>query len=475
VPEVTDVPRQDETAPAAGQVEPAGLIGRLRQRVQTALPKGSLRARFAHGAFWMMAGAALAQGLTLAANYLAARLLGKDVFGELGMIQSTVGMLGTFAGMGLGMTAMKHVAELRGSDRARAGRIIGMAAAVSWLTGAAMAAGVLVFADPLAAQIKAPHLADELRIGCLLVLLSAVNGAQLGALSGLEAFKAVAQLNTLRGLATFPLLAGGVWLDGLRGAVWGLTAAAALTCAVSYFILRRQMLGAGVKVSLRGWRSEAGVLWRFSLPALVSSLLFGPMDWVVSAILVQRPGGYGELGMLTAARQWQAIMLYLPNLLSQITLPILANLWGEGRLPQYRRMLMMNTWLLAAAALVVAVPVGCLSPHLMAAYGSGFGGGWLTLVLICVLAVFWAANMVVGQAIWASGKAGAGMLFAAVRATSLVLAAWLLAPWGATGLALAYVIAFGAQAVYQFPFAMRSIRLRESARQVSIRPIDGRQ
>src|ERR1022692_3038167 len=47
------------------------------------------------------------------------------------MIQSTVGMLGIFAGLGLGITATKYVAELRSHDPERAGRIIALGCGVA--------------------------------------------------------------------------------------------------------------------------------------------------------------------------------------------------------------------------------------------------------------------------------------------------------------------------------------------------------
>ncbi|NOZ40854.1 MAG: oligosaccharide flippase family protein [Planctomycetes bacterium] len=72
-----------------------------------------------------MAGAVISRGLMLVASILVARMLGKTVYGELGMIRSTVGMFGVFAGFGLGLTATKHVAEFRESDPERAGRIVG--------------------------------------------------------------------------------------------------------------------------------------------------------------------------------------------------------------------------------------------------------------------------------------------------------------------------------------------------------------
>ena len=57
--------------------------------------------RFAKGTIWSMAGAVISRGLMLIASIFVARMLGKTGFGELGMIQSTVGMFGVFAGFGL--------------------------------------------------------------------------------------------------------------------------------------------------------------------------------------------------------------------------------------------------------------------------------------------------------------------------------------------------------------------------------------
>ena len=54
--------------------------------------------RLAKGVFWSMAGAVISRGLMLVASVLVARMLGKVGFGELGMIRSSVGMFGVFAG-----------------------------------------------------------------------------------------------------------------------------------------------------------------------------------------------------------------------------------------------------------------------------------------------------------------------------------------------------------------------------------------
>ena len=57
----------------------------------------------------------------LAGGFAGVRVVpGQEGFGALGMIQSTAGMLGVLAGLGLGITATKYVSELRRLDPLRA-------------------------------------------------------------------------------------------------------------------------------------------------------------------------------------------------------------------------------------------------------------------------------------------------------------------------------------------------------------------
>ena len=94
-----------------------------------------------------------------------ARLLDLDTFGQFGMIQSTVGMLGIFAGLGLGLPSTKYVAEFRTQDPARAGRIIALGSTVAILSGGLLTLVLLAFAPLFASKLlNAPELTGELRI-----------------------------------------------------------------------------------------------------------------------------------------------------------------------------------------------------------------------------------------------------------------------------------------------------------------------
>jgi len=127
--------------------------------VQRRLEASSLGLRLARGAFWSLVGAVISRVLGVLASVLVARMLGREGFGELGVIQSTVGMFGTFAGFGLGLTATKYVAEFREKDAAKAGRIMALSERIALFTGGLTAVALIVLAPWLAARtLAAPRL-----------------------------------------------------------------------------------------------------------------------------------------------------------------------------------------------------------------------------------------------------------------------------------------------------------------------------
>ena len=170
-------------------------------------PAGTLRERFVMGAFWSVVGAIISRGFLLATSAVCAWFLGKEGFGALGMIQSTAGMFGVFAGLGLGITTTKYVSELRRLEPVRTGRILALSGAAAFVSGVVITAVVILLAPYLAQQVlAAPQLAGPLAIGAGLVFFSALNGAQTGALAGFEAFQTIARVNVYAELASFPLI-----------------------------------------------------------------------------------------------------------------------------------------------------------------------------------------------------------------------------------------------------------------------------
>ncbi|HET6421458.1 MAG TPA: oligosaccharide flippase family protein [Geobacteraceae bacterium] len=413
--------------------------------------------RLARGAFWSLSGALIARGLGLLASILVARILGKGGYGELGIVQSTLGLFGTFAGFGLGMTATKFIAQYRTTDPVRAGRIRALSSAFAWVSSG-ITSVILLFMAPWLAEhtLAAPQLTGLLQIGSLFLLLTAVNGAQIGALSGFEAFKTVAKISLWSGLANFPLMVGGVYRLGLYGAVGGMTIATGVNWLLNHIAIRKECAKAGVPYTYSGCWRERAVLWKFSLPALISGLFIAPTEWALNAMLVNQPGGYGEMGLFNAAKQWHILILYLPSMLSTTTLPILSNLLGENKKRQYNKMLIANSVLLSGIAFIVAVPVSLFSRAIMSLYGTGFSDGGVVLNMVALYSVLWAANIVIGQVLWSTDASGLATSLAALRAVLLLGTFSFVVPKNAYGMALAFTITYILQTIYQGIIAIKS-------------------
>jgi O-antigen/teichoic acid export membrane protein len=367
------------------------------------------------------------------------------------MIQSTVGMLGIFAGLGLGVTATKYVAEFRSRDPERAGRIIALSCAVAIVSGGLLALFLLIYAPALAVKtLNAPKLAGELRIASVLLFFNALNGSQTGALVGFEAFRAIARINLVRGLIAFPVTVVAVLLWRLPGAVWALVVTAAVACFLSQVSLRGHCTALGISTRLLSGWAERRVLWTFSAPALLAGALAGPAIWTASTMLVNQPGGYAEMGVFSAASQWRTAIAFIPGVLAQFALPLLSNLSADRDESRYGRALRWNLILTAAAATAVVIPVALAAPIIMRLYGRGFQQGWLVLGLSAPAAAISCVNGVAGTAILSAGSAWTVFAFnAAWAAVFLAACYWLVPTHLALGLAASLLAACLAQTVWQ--------------------------
>ena len=417
--------------------------------------------RLAKGVFWSMAGSIISRGLMLCATVLVARILGKTVYGELGMIQSTVGMFGVFAGFGLGLTATKHVAEFRLSDPERAGRIIGISGLFAMLTGGVMALVLFIFAPWLAEHtINAPHLSGILRVGAIILFINALNGAQTGALSGFEAFKTIAYVNLFVGLISFPILVCGAYFGGLTGVVWALAINLYFNWLLNHLALRKEARRHRIPFTFRNCRRELPILWKFSLPAVLAGSMVGPVNWVCNAMLVNHPDGYGEMGIFSAANQWYTMLMFLPGILGSVILPILSGQLSQNNTKQSMKTLAlavkMNLLIITPLVLVASIA----SPYIMSLYGEGFGDGWPTLVVVLMTAGLVAVQAPVGQIIAASGRMWIGFAMNMGWALTFIVIILLLVEHGSIGLAVSRMIAYVLHSVWVFVFAFWLIRKR---------------
>lgn len=401
-----------------------------------ASPLGS---RLAKGALWSLSGALISRGLGIISWILVGRILGKEGFGELGVLQSTVGLFGTVAGFGMGMAATKYVAEFRSSDPARAGRIIGLASLTTWLSSVFMALILATCAPWIAANtLAAPQLADLLRIGSLLLLLGGVTGAQSGVLSGFEAFRAISRINLIAGLLSFPLMLAGAWFAGVTGALWAMVAAAGINAVLNWLAILAEARRFGVPSGYVGCFSEWSVFWSFNVPGVINAVLYAFVGWAGMALVVQYPEGYAEIGVYNAAMRIKQLPEILVGMILAPILPVLSDAFGRRDMVTFGKTLAFAY----AVCTVIIVPVSLLqtaAPLLtMMPFGDAYSGGKDVVPWLMLSAVAYALMWPTGLLLISMGRIWLALMMGILYVTLyLGLAAWLIPLYGIAGFAAA--------------------------------------
>jgi O-antigen/teichoic acid export membrane protein len=353
-------------------------------------------------------------------------------------------MFGTLAGFGMGLTANKYVAEFKRTDPVRAGRIIALASATAWISSGIMAVVLVACAPWLAAKtLAAPHLAGLLQIGALLLLLSGVNGAQTGALSGFEAFKRIAYINLISGVLTFPLMVIGAWRWGVAGAVSGLIGSQLANSVMCFFAVRAEAARYQISLRYAGCFSDLGLFWRFSLPAVLTGVLNSVVAWGASALVVNQAGGYGDMGIYNAALRVKMLPETFLGMLIAPMLPILSEAFGKGDRVTFQRTLLFN-FLLATLIIVPVSLVQAAAPALtLLPFGAGYQGHPSIVVWLMLHAVLYALMFPMGSVLISMGEMWLSWLVNLLYAVLFGVSAWLLVGrYGAAGYAASMAVAF---------------------------------
>lgn len=414
-------------------------------RFRDKLAESPIAYRLARGAFWSLVGGVGSRALTLVSTIIVARLLGKEGYGEVGMVQSTIGLFGVFAGFGLGSTATKYIAEFRLKDPERAGRIMNLTLVISLISGVIISILCLASAPWLSAKtLNRPDLASLLGAGALLLFISTLGGVQSAALSGFESFRAIARINIWQG-AISPLIAiPCVWFFDVQGAIASFTIIAAFGLILSSIALNSECKKFQIsqKIDSSIWH-EQPILWKFALPSMFSGLMMVPTIWITNTILVNQHGGYGELGLFNAANQWRMLIIFLPGLLTSAMLPVLSETHGREDKSDFIRTATLNlkiTWVIALPLTVFAVT---LNKPLAMLFGKQFLGAEKMISYLMIACFLGIVNGAIGSALAGAGRMWTGTIMNLGWSIVLIISSIFLIPHiGGLGLATAYFIAY---------------------------------
>lgn len=379
---------------------------------------------------WAVIGSAVSKAAAMVVGFIIARLLGVEAFGEYGMVKSTLFYIAVFSTFGLGSTSTRYMALCPQDDYLSVIKIIRNSITITLITSSIMAVLLFVFAGYITSE---PHLIEILKYTALIVIFNAINTTQIGLLSGLKLFKAIAINNALSGVATFilgPLL---TFTMGLAGAVLSLFTATLLQCILNHIAIRKYLKSISSKVTEQSSISEditIGSIFRFSLPIALQECVYASASWI-RVMMVTSLAGYSQLGLYTATNQCHLIIIFIPGVLRSVILSHLSSSLGDKQHHNQTLTTMLKTNLICT--LLPAVGIAILSPVMESIYGESFIGLAPVIVVTAIVSIFESISDTYVQEFITHGK------------NWIVLCGYVIRNYGSLLIALPLLLKYGAE------------------------------
>ena len=425
-------------------------------KIKNKLKNAPILKRIASGAFWSIFGTASAKLIVLSAGIVCANILGKQGYGELGIVRSTINLFVVLGTVGLGITATKFISQYKNVDNRKVENIVNITTLFTFCSAVIITLLLFIFADYIATNtLSAPNLKNAIRFSSLLLFTTIMNGVFNGILAGYEKFKNIAINTFISSAIEGGLIIIGAYYWGVNGAIVG------FGIGISSLMLFNSMKARSIfkknGISLNILKINLSILYKFSIPAALSSFLVAPAYWVVRTILV-RHNGFGELGIFEAADQWRIIILFIPSALSNIILPILSSLTNTDK-NDYKKALYINLGLNVSIAFVLATSVSLAGKYIMGAYGDGFNET-LPLVIIAFSTVFSSFASVVGVSIVSRGKMWTSLMFNFLWSIMFISLTYIFVSngKGALGISLALLLSYVLHSLFQSIYLFNLLR-----------------
>ena len=370
----------DETSGKNKQRD-GGLLSRVRSWIEAAIAAPAI-GQLASGVAWNVGAVATERIIGLLQALYVARLLGIEEFGKYGLVFVTIGLLSSLVGLQLGLTVAVQLARARQKHPERAAAVMRLCEMTSLVLGCTCFLLVAVFPEEAARQLLGDSKqADVVLAGAAIAALSVVSGVQEGVLQGFERFRNLAILRVGAAVFSFAMLLLLAKSGDLSSVIFALTLGVFARTIALFAIKEFDVRRAGMETQLSSIWQARSVLFTFSLPAVLGSLIAGFSNWYGFVLVSKLPGGFDEVAVLTAGQQWRGLALYLTTISAGVAIPIMSRLGGSGDATGIRQVHGVSLLVNVGAAIAFVAGLWLVAGIVLSFYGTAFVDGRL---------VFWA-------------------------------------------------------------------------------------
>jgi len=348
---------------------------------------------------WALFGNAFGKFLALFSGIIIARILGKDIFGEYGLIKNTLMYFAIFSTLGLGYTATKFIAEYLKKSTEELLSILNVIYSIAIVSSSTLALVMFFFARNIADYLDRPSLSLLIKITAFTLVFNAINTTQIGILSGFKAFKVLSRNNIITGVIIFMLSVSLTYYFGIKGAVYALLFSFAFQSFLNFFSIRKLLSGLSkhfVIIKLKSFRDSIDII-KFSLPIAIQESLYSVIQ-VCGVLLLVKYSSYGELGIYSASAQWASVVLFVPAVLKNVILSYLSSEVEKKSL--VKQLLKINF----VSTIIPFIGVLLFSKFICSFYGNTFTSLRLVLIVAVSSTIFTCMSNVFVYELISSGK-----------------------------------------------------------------------
>ena len=420
---------------------------------------GSLKSsRLARDSFWAVFGNGLGYGLLLLAGIVIARFLGRDVYGEYGLVKTTMIYIAGFATLGLGISSTKYIANALHADRSHVRSLARDAVSITLVFSTMLAAGLAAVANPLAAFLGESGLVGAFRALAVIIVFKALNTTQNGVLAGFGDFREIARNSVASGALMLVACVPLTYFFGLTGAFISLAASQGCNALLNYLSIRKRTASLTDQQS----GSHKRELIAFSFPIALQELNYTVCNWG-GIMLLTKLSSVGQVGIYSATMQWNGIITFIPGLLSNVILSHLSGTAGDEKAHTHTLRTMLGVNFLTTAIPLAAIYL--LAGWIATFYGATFAEMKGVMQVMTTATVFTACASVLYSELLSRGHNWLLLSVRIVQDIVILGTAWLLLRQGegTNGMsgAMDYAVGYVTGSVAYFIILLGAVRLTD--------------
>lgn len=259
-------------------------------------------------------GSGLSKIILVATTFYCTNMLSKAEFGGFSFIRNTLNTILVICALNYVGLCVKFTAEAKYHQQASKRLILlfGFSLALCVVAGIAL----LVLPDSAMLSILGDQsLIRYFRILGLLLPVFMLQPLLEGVFNGLKKFKMIGVIQVSTSLAFFAFVAGGIYLDGYEGAVFGMLSYYLLYALVCFIVaIKLTDVRKFISRNLKGCMKELPVIWTMILPVFFLSFVEAPINWWAQSLMTKHDS-LTSIASMTAIVQIRNLTILLPNYL----------------------------------------------------------------------------------------------------------------------------------------------------------------